>query len=57
MTLELILNSETLKIILAALAALLVFLLLPEYPFFTRDISKAGRWNCLLADLIRKLRK
>jgi len=57
MTLELVLDTETLKIILAAGVALLVFLLLPEYPFFTRDMSKAGRWNCLLSDLIRKLRK
>jgi len=55
MTLELVLDTETLKIILGV--ALLVFLLLPEYPFFTRDMSKAGRWNCLLSDLIRKLRK
>ena len=57
MNLELILDNETLKIILAALGFILVFLLLPEYPFFTRDMSKAGRWNCLLFDLIRKLRK
>ncbi|MBR1564798.1 MAG: hypothetical protein IJ650_05570 [Paludibacteraceae bacterium] len=51
------LDNETLKIILCALGVILVFLLLPEYPFFTRDISKAGRWNCLLSGLIRKLRK
>ena len=45
------------EIFVAVIGFLLAILLMPEYPFLTRDLNKAGEWNCLLLYIIRKIFK